>query len=733
VILLITATTFLAAFLTFLLEPLVAKMILPLFGGTPSVWNTCVLFFQAMLLAGYAYSHLAASTTRWRKLAIVHLLLLGIPLAVLPIAIGAEWAPRLGTPPVLWQLWLLLATAGLPFFAVSATTPMVQRWLSATSHQSGRDPYHLYAASNLGSLIALLAFPSLLEPALDLSRMSRLWTAGYVFLLILVAACAAATLRSAPSHPTTPIHEDTCLPRTSSRLRWFALAFIPSSLMLSVTTHLSTNVAAAPLLWVIPLAIYLATYILAFARRRLFSVALLERWMPLVVLLLAIVLLTEGLEPPPWVLFPLHLGGLFLLSLACHGQLADLRPHVSRLTEYYLWIALGGLAGGVFNALLAPALFTGIAEYPIVLVLACLIRRTPDGAKDAFPTTVRALLLKDALPAALLGLFAFGLVRAAQTMRLGVGPEAVGLSLGLPAVVCYLFLMRPVRFALALAALFLAGAWGASQSDVVFASRTYYGLHRVRHEASFNRLYHGPTLHGIQNSDPTARREPLAYYHRSGPAGSLFRALETNGRELGRIGIVGTGVGSLAAYGRAGQRWTFYELDPTVAFLAKDSGYFTFWKDSAASLRMVVGDGRISLTRETDDRYDLLILDAFSSDAVPAHLLTREALQLYLQRLTANGTLAFHISNRFLDLETVVGSLARDAGIEAVSWADLALSDAQRRAGKLPSHWVVLSADPRLTALLKTSGGWKPVEPAPGGPVWTDRFSNLLGVFRWSG
>ena len=366
-------------------------------------------------------------------------------------------------------------------------------------------------------------------------------------------------------------------------------------------------------------------------------------------------------------------------------------------------------------------------------MLACLIRRTSDGAKDAFPATVSALLLKDALPAALLGLFAFGLVRAAQSMGLGAGPEAVGLSLGVPAVVCYLFLMRPVRFALALAALFLAGAWGASQSDVVFASRTYYGLHRVRREASFNRLYHGPTLHGIQNMEPGARREPLAYYHRSGPAGSLFRAFEVKGPQFNRVGVVGAGVGSLAAYGRAGQRWTFYELDPIVAFLAKDSGYFTFWRDSAASLRMVVGDGRISLARETDDRYDLLILDAFSSDAVPAHLLTREALQLYRQRLTRNGTLAFHISNRFLDLETVVGSLARDAGIEAVSWADLALSDAERRAGKLPSHWVVLSSDPALTELLKASGGWRPVEPASGAQVWTDRFSNLLRVFHWSG
>lgn len=731
---LFTVTTFIGAILTFVLQPFVAKMILPLFGGTPSVWNTCVLFFQAVLLAGYSYAHVAASSKRRRELTIVHLCLMAVPLAVLPIEIGAEWAPRPGVAPVLWQLTLLLATAGLPFFVVAATAPLVQRWFSVTGHKSGEDPYFLYASSNLGSLMALLAYPLLLEPAFDLSRMSRIWTVGYILLLVLISGCAAATLRTASWSSRQPSNEKGHPPPRRVRLRWFALAFIPSSLMLSVTTHLTTDVAPAPLLWVIPLALYLSTFILAFARRRLFSLAFLERAMPLVVLLLAIALLAEGMELPAWALFPLHLGGLFLISLACHGQLADLRPHVSRLTEYYFWIALGGLAGGVFNALVAPALFTGVAEYPAALVLACLMRRPPKGASGGLPATARSLLLKDALPAALLGMAAFGLMRAAPVMGPGGGPEAAGLTLGAPAVACYLFLQRPVRFALALAALFLAGGWGAaSRSDVVFATRTYYGLHRVRHEANWNRLYNGQTLHGIQNTDPRARHEPLAYYHRSGPAGRLFGALEAQGRKLCRVGVAGVGVGSLAAYGRPGQHWTFYELDPTVVFLAKDSGYFTYWRDSAASLRVVVGDARVSLARETKEKYDLLILDAFSSDAVPAHLLTREALRLYRQRLTPKGTLAFHISNRFLDLEAVVGSLARDAGMEALSGVDLALSEVQRRTGKLPSHWVVLSSDPAVTAFLSASGRWKRLTADVGGPVWTDRFSNLAWVLRWSG
>lgn len=727
--------TFVGAFLTFLLELLVAQMILPFFGGTPSVWNTCVLFFQATLLAGYGYSHLLGAGAGWRKRVILHVVLMGIPLAVLPIRIGADWAPPAGVVPVFWQTWMLLATVGLPFFAVSATTPLVQRWLSRTPHPSGRDPYHLYAASNLGSLLALLAYPLVIEPAFDLSEVSRLWTAGYVVLLVLIGACgASAMLGRREEHKPAREQGGEAATTAGTRWRWLALAFVPSSLMLSVTTHLSTDVASAPLLWVLPLALYLLTYVLAFARRRLFRVAALERSVPLVVLLLAIVLVTEGLEPPPWLLFPLHLGALFSISLACHGQMADLRPPVSRLTEYYFWMALGGLAGGVFNAVIAPALFNGIVEYPVVLVLACLLRRPPHGAGNALPSSIPEFLRRDAAPAAALGLAVLGLVYVAPGVGLGPGPGALGLTVGVPVVACYLMLRRPMRFALALGALFLAGSWGmSSQHNVLFAIRTYYGVHRVRGDSKSMRLYHGPTLHGIQSTDPASRGEPLAYYHRSGPVGSLFRVLEALNRSPTRVAVLGAGVASLAAYGRVGQEWTFYEIDPTVIRLAKDSRYFTFWKDSAARLRDVLGDARLSLARETGERYDLVVLDAFSSDAVPVHLLTREAFRLYRAKLADHGVIAVHISNRFLDLEQVVGGVASDAGLKGTSWADLVLSAAHRDAGKFPSHWVVLSDDPQLIAALRASGGWGPLGTPGRQVLWTDGFSNLIRVFRWSG
>ncbi|MGD8817992.1 MAG: fused MFS/spermidine synthase [Acidobacteriota bacterium] len=728
--------TFLAATLTFLLQPFAARLILPLFGGTPSVWNTSVLFFQALLLAGYAYAAAVTKSTRRLRWAAVHLTAMALVLLTLPVHIDASWAPSPTAPPLLWQTWLLLATIGAPFFIVAASAPLLQRWFSLTGHPAAGDPYFLYAASNLGSLLALLSYPLAIEPALDLVATGRLWTAGYVLLLALIAGCATGLRRAG----VAPVLDDGTIdgppPRDlSGQLRWAALAAVPSSLMLSVTTYISTDIAAAPLLWVVPLALYLLTYVVAFAPRRFVEARSLERLMPLAVILLTITLLARGLEPPPWLMLTLHLGGLVVVALACHGQLAELRPPVSRLTRYYLWIAAGGLTGGVFNALLAPALFTGVAEYPLALVAACLLRRPPlDAPTDALPRSARQLIRRDLAPAACLALGAYALALLAPRLGLPGTPGLVGLALGVPALVAYLFLMRPVRFALAIGALFLvAGVAVDVGGQRLFARRTYYGIHRVEQSGQQRRLYHGRTLHGIESTDPSAGAEPLAYYHRSGPAGSLFRALGTPVDGPRRIAVIGLGVATLAAYARPGEHWTFYELDPTVLYVARDSGLFTYWADSAGLLDATVGDARIRLTEYTGARYDLLVLDAFSADAIPVHLLTREALSLYRRRLRNNGALAIHISNRFLDLEGVVQALAADAGLEALAWADLLISDAQREEGKLPSHWVVLSTDTDLIDRLAASGPWRHLSDDARTAVWSDQFSNLLRVIRWRG
>jgi len=733
------AAVFLGAALTFLLQPFTAKLILPLFGGTPSVWNTCVLSFQALLLAGYGYAHAITARGRGKAAAAVHLSAMAAVLLVLPIDISPAWAPPPEASPVLWQIRLLLATVGWPFFMVAATAPLLQRWFSLTGRPGASDPYFLYAASNLGSMAALLAYPLVLEPTVDLGTIGRIWTLGYLALAGLIALCAtrigkapapgnAGVRRADPPAVTAPLP-------ARRRLRWAALAFVPSSLMLSATTYVSSDIAAAPLLWVVPLALYLFTYTLAFARRRPYSVALTERLMPLIVILLTISLLARGLEPPPWLMLLIHLGGLTGIALACHGQLADLRPPVARLTEYYLWIAAGGLAGGVFNALVAPALFTGVAEYPIVLVAACLLRRPPaDAPADALPASPRDLLARDLAPAVVLGLGAYALTLAAPRLGVPGAPAAVGLALGVPALAAYLLLMRPVRFALAIAALFLVGhVVTGTGNEQIFARRTYYGIHRVEQHGDQRRLYHGVTLHGIESTRPSAAGEPLAYYHRSGPAGSLFRALAARDDAPRRVAVVGLGVGTLAAYARPGERWTFYELDPTVLYLARDSGLFDYWRRSAGQLEATVGDARIRLAERADTRYDLLVLDAFSSDAVPVHLLTREALALYRRRLKDGGVLAAHISNRFLNLEGVVQALAADAGMEALAWADLSLSATQRDEGKLPSHWVVLSSDAGFADRLAASGPWRRLPARAVTSLWTDRFSDLVSVLRWRG
>jgi len=728
--------TFVAATLTFLLQPFVARLILPLFGGTPSVWNTSVLFFQALLLAAYAYAAALTSGIRPLRLAAMHVVAMALVLIALPVHIDASWAPPPTVPPLLWQTWLLLATIGAPFFIVAASAPLLQRWFSLTGHRAAGDPYFLYAASNLGSLIALLAYPLVVEPTLDLAATGRLWTAGYVLLLALIAGCAVGLRRRQPAHA---VERDTTADPAPlgirRQLRWAALAAVPSSLMLSVTTYISTDIAAAPLLWVVPLALYLLTYVVAFARRPLIPGRSLERLMPLAVILLAITLLARGLEPPPWLMLTLHLGGLLVVALACHGQLAELRPPVSRLTRYYLWIAAGGLAGGVFNALLAPALFTRVAEYPIALVAACLLRRPPrDAPADALPRSTRELMLRDLVPAACVALGAYGLALLAPRLGLASSTEAVGLALGAPALAAYLFLMRPVRFALAIGALFLVAGIVVDAGDrQLFARRSYYGIHHVDQSGEQRRLYHGKTLHGIEGSGPSAGSEPLAYYHRSGPAGSLFRSLDARSDGPRNVAIIGLGVGALAAYARPGEHWTFYELDPTVLYVARDSGLFTYWRSSAGRLDTTLGDARIRLAEQTDVRYDLLVLDAFSADAIPVHLLTREALALYRRRLRSNGVLAIHISNRYLNLEGVVQALATDAGMRAVAWADLSLSDAQRAQGKLPSHWVVLSTDSGLVDRLAASDPWRNLPASATTAVWSDQFSNLLGVIRWRG
>jgi spermidine synthase len=719
---LFTLTLFVSAALLFLVQPLLARMVLPLLGGTPAVWNTCMVFFQALLLAGYAYSHAAPNWLGDRRHALLHLGVLALPFVVLPLALPNGWEPG-KVPPVLWLLGLLLVTAGLPFFVVATSGPLLQRWFAGTGHTSARDPYFLYAASNLGSMLALLSYPVWVERVFSLGNQSWLWTAGYGLLVLLTAACATALFlaprreKEISSSPNAPSEFDLPGRLLSRRQRWVLLAFVPSSLTLSVTMHLTTDIAAIPLLWVMPLALYLLTFVLVFARRSLVPHWLLGRWMPLVVLLVVVVLLSEATQPLG-IVVGLHLLGLFWVGMFCHGELARDRPPSGQLTEFYLWIAVGGVLGGLFNALLAPLLFWSLIEYPLVLVLACLLR----------PFQGKITLFELVLPLGL-GLVTAALVLGAQAFGVPPGPISIAVMFAVPAIVCYTFTVHPVRFALGLGALLLAGGlYHGVHGQAEYRKRSFFGIHRVTvsPDGGYRELVHGNVTHGRQRLNPDERRVPLTYYHRSSPIGQLFKTFEDDSR-LNRVGVVGLGAGSLACYGKAGQHWTFFEIDPTVEDIARTR--FTFLADCPAELDVVLGDARLTLA-QSKDRFDLLVLDAFSSDAIPVHLLTREALAIYCAHLSDGGLLAFHISNDYLDLKPVLAALAADAKQPLVCLAKEDYSAEDKLRGTSPSHWVVLASRPEDVKLLNGKG-WYTVAPKPGIPVWTDDYCNLLGVFKW--
>jgi hypothetical protein len=733
---LFTITLLVSAVLLFAVQPMFAKMVLPLLGGTPSVWNTCMVFFQASLLAGYAYAHVTARALGVRRQATIHLALLATPLLLLPITVPAAWRSPSQDHPAIWLLALLILALGLPFFVVSTTGPLVQTWFARTNHPLAHDPYFLYAASNTGSLLALLAYPTFIEPNLSLATQSRLWSIGYVGLALLLAACAVMVWHShGPTTPQPPVgtrrserSAPTIAPRApvsvSQAGLWILLAFVPSSLMLGATTYITTDVAPMPLLWVIPLAIYLLSFMLTFGRKVRVPYSLVSRLLPILAVPL-VATMAAGSVGGLWVLVPLHLIALFVASLLCHGEIARSRPVVDRLTDFYLWIGIGGLLGGIFNALVAPVIFSGVVEYPLALVMACLVRN-PNRSATRAATRRQDLPLALGAPSAVLGL----LWLAHALPPLGTLPAV--LAVGFPALLCFALRNRPLPFGLGMGALMMAGlVTPAVEDDTLYRARSFFGVSQVRAYPTERLvlLFSGTTNHGAQSLDPARRHEPLSYYHRTGPIGQVFASIP--GTDMPTVAVVGLGTGSLACYGRPGQRFTFYEIDSTVVRIARDPRYFTFLQQCPPDTRVVLGDGRLSLVAAPDASYGLIVLDAFSSDAIPSHLLTREALDLYLKKLAESGLLVFHISNNRLDLEPAVANLAHDARLVALTQFDERVSPEEARAGKAPSHWIVLARRREDLRALTRDDRWHALSARPDKTLWTDDFSNILEVIKW--
>ncbi|HSA71030.1 MAG TPA: fused MFS/spermidine synthase [Burkholderiales bacterium] len=664
------ATIFLSSFLLFLVQPLIARLILPWFGGSAAVWTTCMLFFQALLLAGYAYAHLLARYSRRRLEPLIHSVLLVAAVATLPIAPSEVWKPAGGENPVVWILLLLALAVGLPYFLLAANSPLLQAWFARA--RPGENPYRLFAVSNLGSLVALLGYPFVVEPNLGGAGQVTLWSWLFAAFAVL---CVAVAWRTPPKQAAEEERAALASLAAGDIVLWLALSGTGSVLLLAVTNHLTQNVASVPLLWLAPLTLYLASFILTFDGKGWYRPQWL--WSVLLVWIAAMgwLIVDDDFQFDLPVQLGIFLPGLFLGCLFCHGELYRLRPPPERLTAFYLIVAGGGALGGMLVAVAAPLVFTGYYELGIGLVVLA------------------------ALAAACFG-------------RLGAVPRYASLAvlLGVAASAGY----DGMRY----------------QRDVLVASRSFYGVLRVKEygvegdQSHLRRLVHGAIMHGEQYPHASTRTMLTTYYHQDSGIGAAIRSL---GERPARVGVIGLGVGTIAAYGRPGDIYRFYEIDARVIRIAQNE--FTYLADSKAAIELQLGDARLALEREAPRSFDVLAVDAFSSDAIPVHLITREALGVYLRHVKHDGIVAFHVSNRFLDLIPVVARLAKEHGAHAMLVRDDPDEEEDYRRSR--TDWVLVSRDP--AALKRPAIGERgAVEPEdrPGWRTWTDDYSNLIQILK---
>jgi len=687
-------TILLSAFLLFEVQPILSKFILPWFGGTPAVWTTCMVFFQTVLFLGYAYAHLSQKILKPRAQALVHLLILLAAVSTLHIAPDISWKLHGSESPVWSILLLLTASVGLPYFAVATTGPLVQAWFSRA--YPNRSPYRLYALSNFGSLAALLSYPFLVEPALRIGTQTNYWAWGFIVFATLCGASAiitgwlvrypSALAKSDDLQRNAPAES---APTWSHRLLWLFLPGLASMMLLATTNHVCQDVAVIPFLWVMPLSLYLLTFIICFDHERWYKRRLVALGAIVTLCLVTAVdqLITTGahMSFSFTVELTLYFAALFFLCTVCHGELVRLKPSPRYLTSFYLHIAAGGALGGLFVSLAAPHLFTTFMEWKIGLISGCVV---------------------------------------AAAVILGSRSAA--------------FLRRLYYFAPALALLFVGFNFlplfqSNKGSELNISSRTFYGVVRVIERDSDDsqqhklQLYSGRIVHGLQFFDDDKRLEPNAYYGKETGGGQTFEFFGS--RPDLRVGVIGLGAGTLAAYAKPGQHIRFYEINPDMLRLANQ--YFSYLKDCRAQVDIVLGDGRLSLERETlpgasEPPFDLLVLDAFSGDSIPAHLLTKEAFKIYLQRLKTDGAIAVHISNRYLDLAPVICGVGREFGMTPLKFS----STGDPAQGKLPAEWIVLTKNPDLLDQYPQAvQSAKIVRPLPQG-FWTDDYSNLFEILK---
>lgn len=716
--------------LLFVIQPMVGKMIHPLLGGTAAVWNVAMLFFQAILLAGYLYAHL---TTRWlgtRRQAWLHLGVMAVGLLFLPVAFEPPGDPASLKMPVVWLLMALAVGVGWPFFVISASTPLLQKWFSTIDHPMAADPYHLYAASNVGSIIALLGYPFLVEPHIGVTAQNTLWAICYGLLCAGVIGCAAVLWKSPPRDPDDDEEAPPAADKPVTWRRrglWVMWGFIPTSMFLGVTTFITTDIAPMPLLWIPPLAIYILSFIVTFARRRIIPHRLWYTLFPVALVALATLQLTDT-TGPLLVVAAVHLVGLLVVCMAFHALLAEDRPHTDDLTDFYLWMSVGGVVGGVFNAVAAPFLFDQYLEYPMLLLIAALF--FPVGEYRRLFTRLSVVL------AAVAGA-AFTLNDHVSFTELALespGPVAGALAAiyAIPIVVGWLR-ARWLPLAVAVIAAGAVAEQVQTEPETLLVERSFFSTHSVSDQAhgQLRVLTHGRTRHGAQSTRSDTDHIPASYHHPDGPLGDVFFDLLNRRDSPRRVAVVGLGAGAVAGYQQPGDQLQidFYEIDPVVERIASNTDYFTYLHFCGDHCEVILGDGRLQLDAADDREYDLIVLDAYSSTAVPVHLLTREAVETYLERLRPDGILAFQITNQYLNLEPAVANVADDLGLEVRSRLDHRRGPP--RALRYPaetSDWMIMARSPEHLRPLYNRPYWTTPEHPEQMRVWTDDYVNILDV-----
>jgi len=721
----LTAAIFLSAALLFAVQPMFTKMVLPRLGGAPQVWSVAMVFFQAALLAGYGYAHALTRYAPGRKSLFIQLGVMVAACFFLPLSIASGWGKPPAVGEAFWLLGLFAVSIGLPFFALAANSPLLQAWFARSDHPAAKDPYFLYAASNVGSFLALLSYPLIIEPLIPLTNQTWIWTIGFYVLILLIAGTGYLlwhALDDAPAATQSASAPATAAPAPTWRdaLTWVCLAAVPSGLLVAVTAHISTDVAAVPLLWVIPLALYLLTFVIVFASRPIIPHWLVVAVQPIFIIALAAVIIYEPIKTIVYVI-AVHIGIFFVLTLTCHGELARRRPAPQHLTAFYMWMSAGGMIGGIGAGLIAPYVFSWIAEYPVLIALAVLCR-----PGLALPKSyVEQIIFFGALGVAVLALVLF------RAFEVDIDTNIFNWVVAVLLIVTVLFWRDPLPFAAIVAFVLFANHFvietGGSRSV-----RSFFGVHKMAetYDGRFRLLSHGTTLHGGQRirdnlGNPiTGRPEPIMYYYNGSAMAQILDAARERTKPI-RYAVIGLGTGTLSCRAEPGDTVHYYEIDPAIIRISTDPKNFSFLTE-CRPVTITLGDARLTLAEAPDASYDVIIVDAFSSDAIPIHLLTREAMEIYRKKIVPEGIVAIHVSNRHLELASVVAGIAKanDMVSRVNEGGDVSENDAEY---VFLGTVVVAANKDEYFGPIAQSEFWELQRPDPKQWVWTDDYSNIIG------